>query len=473
MASKESMELFAIYVRVSDTGGKDGQDLHSPEDQEAAARTWAERHEVDVYFDEEECVDLDVSGGLSADDRKLGKLIERCEAGEFAGVIVRYESRFARDTIAGGVALNRLHDCGARLIATATGFDSQSLNSESRMIFNIMMSVAQAERERNRGNYMGGKLKQARRGVWCAIAPFGYDRDEEGRLVPNEDQEAVREIFRLRAQGIGFSDIARDLPMTRSGVRKIVMNRAYVGEQRIPDPDSDEIITLRNNHPPIVSEPEWEAANAVKGRAPIRRGLGEAAKLKGLVRCGTCGSAMHVLSYGEARDKITYACTKGGCGAASLAVSKLEFAVLYQLQVAIGNREPHIAAVIEGDTRYADALDEVQAATDALAEYRDNIEMQKLLGMKDFAAGLKIRKEAVETARRALRELPRPEKLSKKLMTLDEFDLDDRRRFYARAIAMVLVYPRSAPERLTLCWQGSDEFIPVPLVTPTALPVAA
>jgi DNA invertase Pin-like site-specific DNA recombinase len=85
----------AIYVRVS----TEEQDTF--EAQEASARDWAARTDEQVWFDSEACQEKQSAGG-DVDDRKLGRLIERCEEGEFAGLIVRDESRFARDTIAGG-----------------------------------------------------------------------------------------------------------------------------------------------------------------------------------------------------------------------------------------------------------------------------------------------------------------------------------------------------------------------------------
>ena len=57
-------------------------------------------------------------------------------------------------------------------------------------------------------------------------------------------------------------------------------------------------------------------------------------------------------------------------------------------------------------------------------------------------------------------------------MTYDEFDLDSSRRFYARCIAEVLVYPKAHGERLKMRWQGSDELFVVPPIDMTA-PVAA
>jgi hypothetical protein len=54
-------------------------------------------------------------------------------------------------------------------------------------------------------------------------------------------------------------------------------------------------------------------------------------------------------------------------------------------------------------------------------------------------------------------------------MTLEEFDLADRRQFYSRCIAEVRVFPRTAGTRLTLRWHGSEEHIKVPAFAPADL----
>jgi DNA invertase Pin-like site-specific DNA recombinase len=456
------MEQFAIYTRASEEG-EDGLSS-SPEDQEAAARAWADRNDVEVV----DVVHETASGGSDASDRALGKLIDRCEAGELNGIIVRDEKRFARDTIVGGVALARLVECDGRLVATWSGFDSKNLTPEMEMNFNILMSIGQAERKRNLLRRMRGKEKFVAQGGWAGVAPFGYDKDENGRLVPTDDAEIVRELFRRRADGIGFSELARRFPrVSRSGVRKIIMNRSYLGEQRIPDPKrkgQPQVAANYPGHEPLVTAPEWEAANAIEGRrAPVHTGLGERVELKGVVRCGSCRnrrgehSIMHVLLYGKEKNRLTYACTT--CGKTSMAVDKIEPAVLRQLDIALEEHEPHVAAVMEGDTRYTDALAAVEQAQADLVAYRDSIEIQRELGVTAFAAGLKARKEALATARRALRETPRPFEQS---MTAEEFAKLDARRYYPRLIAEVLVYPRSAKHRLTTRWTGAEDAFPVP-----------
>ena len=467
---------FAIYVRVSEVGDRQGERFGSPEEQEAAARAWAERAGEDVYFDSEECVDLDVSGGLAAEDRRLGQLIERCEAGEFAGIIVRFEDRFARDVIAGGTALRRLHDCDGRLIATASGFDSENITPDKMMLFNVMMSVGQAQRERNRDARMSGKERFVARGGWAGVPPFGYDKDEAGRLVPNGDKDTVREIFRLRAEGLGFTDISRRVGVvSRSGIRKIVMNRAYRGEQRLPSRnETGKPQPARNypGHPDLVSEPEWQAANAVKGAAPKHTGLAETTQLYGIVRCGNCGKRMFVLAYGKDRSRRTYACTS--CGKTSMSVAKVENAVIAQLDKAMLGRkkDPHVVAIIEGDTRYQDAMAAVERAQAEIETWRNEISVTDV-GVQGWKQGLKAREAKLETARRALRELPRARRQTKiAARTLEEAGAQDLRAFYAQVIAEVRVYPRSNGNRLTMRWQGSDEAFVVPEFNPAPIPEA-
>lgn len=453
------MAPFDIYIRVSQTGGREGDSFASPELQEAVAREHAISRDLDVG---EVVTELDVSGATPVDERGLGWLVGRCEAGESGGIIVRHLDRLGRNLVEGALAYKRLADCGARLIAVGDGLDSS--RDGSKLQFQLLLAFAEQVYDRNRAAYISGKERAVARGVYGAPAPFGYNRDENGRLVANGDAEALRTIFRLRAEGTGFSEIARRVSgLTRSGVRRVVMNRAYVGEQRIPNPQrKGDPKVIRDSHVPLVTESEWQAANAVKGHAPTHSGLGAATQLHGIVRCGLCESTMHVLAYGKAKDKRTYACTSG-CGKTAMAVGRVESAVLNMLDLAIAEGEPHVAAVIEGDNRYADALAEVEEAQRLQDEWRDSTDLQRELGIADFTAGLRTRREAVETARRALRDVPRPDPRENRLMTLAEFDHYDRRNFYRRVIAEARVLPLASGQRLTLRWQGSDEQVPVPV----------
>ena len=85
---------------------------------------------------------------------------------------------------------------------------------------------------------------------------------------------------------------------------------------------------------------------------------------------------------------------------------------------------------------------------------------------------MKAREAKLETARRALRELPRPKQTKISAKTLAEAGTQDVRDFYARVIAEVRVYPRWNGDRLTMRRQGSDEPFVVPEFKPAPIPEA-
>jgi hypothetical protein len=379
------------------------------------------------------------------------------------------ERRFARDVIAGATALQRLVESGARLIAYRTGLDSARLTPEAQLIFNVMMSIGQAERERNKLRRIYGKQKKARLGVYCAPTPFGYDRDEAGRLVANSDAERVRAIFHLRADGVGYSEIVRQVELPGRGTaRQVIRNRVYLGEQRVPSERKGHPIVLSGEEsriPPLVTEQEWQAANAIQGRPPVRRGHGATALLKGLAICGLCGRPLGVNGYGPGRDKATYVCTRRGCGRVALAQHRLEPLVLAAVHAAIANDEPHVTATLANDDRYQRALDTLTHAQAALADYRDNIELQQLLGIRDFAEGLRARQDKIETARRALRDTARPA-ANQAPRQFDPTNLHGEYADYEAALARRIVaeirlYPLGAEQRLTLRWHGAEEPVAV------------
>jgi DNA invertase Pin-like site-specific DNA recombinase len=467
-----------VYVRASE-GDANGGYSSDPYEQEAEALAWLSRHGLEHG----EVVPEVVSGSVAAEDRELGRLIGKVERGESAGIVVFDERRFARSIVAGGIAFARVVRAGGRFIATRSGFDSADLTPESKMIFDFMMSMGEQELERNRLRRMHGKRKAAERGVWCAAAPpVGYDRDADGKLVPNGDADTVREIFRLRAEGVSFSEIARTVGevtatnlrghrsgersrrrMSRGGIRHVVSNRAYLGVQVIPRPgmkiqrrEGDEPLEVENSCPPLVTRQEWDAANNVPGAAPpVRRNLVEVygAELKGVIRCGACTdytgrpSVLHVLEPGR------YACCR--CGKTAMNVSKADRAVAEAFRQAVENGTSEVLAIANDASAYEEALDAVERAADVLTAYRDSTDLQQVLGLADWTEGLRVRKEAYEQARRALREQgPAPRRVTDARKLL-------RESLHA-FIAEVIVYPkRNGGPRLTVRWRGADEAVPV------------
>lgn len=458
---------FEIYIRISDTEGREER-LRSVEHQEAAAREWALRNDVEVAPGEP-TTELDVSGAKAAEERALGKLIEKVERGEAEGIITSYLDRFGRDLISSAVALKRITDAGGRLVCVGDGFDSDSPGSE--LMFNLRMSIAQDYLNRVRANFLASQNGAAERGYYLAArAPFGYRRKDvidpeynsrgelvkDARLVIHEEEaDLVQEVFKLRTDGANFGELLRFLEsrrvrMSKSGIRGVLANRAYVGEMTVQTGRKGHPRTVTGNHDPILTESEWQAAQRKEVYRPRDGSIARQAKASGLVYCATCGSRLRVCAYGKPGErKATYVCTERDCSAhPAIATFKLDAYLEGLVQDAALAGNPYVAAVIEGSDAYDHALADVEAAQRDLAEFRDNIEMQRLLGMEGFAAGLATRNEALKLARAKLATLRPPQDVyaGKPGATFEEFMADHERDVLAQFIRRVVVKPAERRE---------------------------
>lgn len=409
------------YIRVSRLGERGEEE--STEVYEAQCREWADRQgeHVDEVVD-----DTDVSGSVAVAERGLERLVQRCESGESTGIITPYLDRFGRDLIEGALALKRITDAGGRLIAVRDGFDSTSPGSE--LVFNLRMSIAQDFLQRTRANWRAAVDRAVERGAYLsATTPFGYRREESTRRLIVDERAAllVVGLFERRAGGANLGELLRWLqaedvdslraevreaegqrppkPLTKSGLRSILKNRAYIGEATAQSDRRGEPRVIRANHPPILTEEVWEAGQVKHDFVP-RNGLAMGARLRGLVVCASCGRRCKVGAYGPPeRRTLSYTCTSGGCHAhASIKAENLDGHVEALLMQAAADHEPHVEAVILGDTRYQDAMRAVEEARDTFEEFRDSVEMQRELGIEGFAKGLRVRKEALRLARRDL-----------------------------------------------------------------------
>jgi len=469
-------------VRVSKVGDRDDENLRSPELQEAACRKWAAANEVGIAETVEE---LNVSGGKAVSERELERLIKKVEAGESDGIITSYLDRFARDLIGGAVALKRIVDAGGTLVCVQDGFDSSAPGSE--FIFNIRMAIAQDYLGRIGEQLVAAQKQAAAKGVYLARKPpLGYRRmDQEepkytdtgqlirnGALVSEEGEAAlVRECFHRRAQGANAAELMRFLNangigITKNTVIRMLANRAYLGEATVQSGRKGDPDTVTDNHPPLVTEAEFNAAQRSGTYHPRDGSIAAQTRLAGLVYCATCGKRLRTGASGKpGARRAQYVCTAPGCvQRVSIGAAQLDWYVETLLMQAAADHEPHVEAVILGDTRYLDALDAVAEAQRRLAEFRDDVELVDLLGQNGFKQGLRARKEALQLAREQLAAIRPPDKkASGKLMTFEQALPSIEREANARFIARVVVRPgtrgcRVWPgERVDVYFVGAEE----------------
>jgi len=269
---------------------------------------------ADIYRDD------GVSGTLPLAKRKDGpRLLQDAKSGKFQTVLFMRVNRFARRL---RIALNEceeLADAGVAIKSATEPIDSG--DAGSRLFFQMLGAFAEFDRETIVDNTARGRARGAKNGRWYGVVPLGYVVQDR-RLAPNSGEIApgviesllvvevferiaggssgVRETVRLAALGIEpFMRYMRhdgtelikpsESGWTLSRITRMIRNPLYKGSR-----------TFRGRHgeieqevPALVSAELWERANEQlsQNRRLSKRNATRSYPMRGLMRCGTCGSA--------------------------------------------------------------------------------------------------------------------------------------------------------------------------------------
>src|SRR4051812_44551394 len=169
---------FDGYIRVSRVGGRAGESFISPAVQRETIDRLAAYHGIELGEVVEE---LDVSGGTAIDERELGRLVRKIEAGESGGLLVWKVSRFSRNLLDGVTVADRVRAAGGRIV----GGDLDSNQAMGKAILGFLLGWAEEERDARRAGWRTAQQRAAARGVHPTRTPVGYVRDEDGRLTPD------------------------------------------------------------------------------------------------------------------------------------------------------------------------------------------------------------------------------------------------------------------------------------------------
>ena len=138
--------------------------------------------------------------------------LARCERGESGGIVVARLDRFARSAVDALESIKRLNEAGARLVSVEDNFDGST--PMGRFAIGILTLIAELELERITENWETAVSEAVKRGVHIsARVPAGYRKLGKGKgLEPVEPAASVvAEVFRRRAVGASYTDLARFL----------------------------------------------------------------------------------------------------------------------------------------------------------------------------------------------------------------------------------------------------------------------
>lgn len=415
------------YVRVSRRAGREGDSFISPEVQRKKIADWAALHEVEVLAWHEE---IDQSGAKL--ERPLfQEALARCERGETGGIIVARLDRFARSAVDALESIKRLNEAGARLVSVEDNFDGST--PMGRFAIGILTLIAELELERIKENWDSAIRSAVGRGVHIsARVPTGYQRDDKGRLHPEEPAaSAIRGVFRRRALGSSWAELADYLdeqgvhPSTgseqwsKAGVAGLVKNPVYLGQAR-----SGKVVN-QHAHQPLVTRAEWDAAQSTQKSLFKQRDGSVASKamLGGIVRCAGCG---HTLKITGNTDKKTgerypiYYCVgryaTGPCPArANARASVLDTYVEHEVLQALQHEDGLLAQAATASKAIEAAARAVDEAEHELDLYINNPKLLSLLGETKFLEGAETRQTALDQTRQELTQLRQQSSLAAEL----------------------------------------------------------
>lgn len=385
----------ALYCRLSKDDDMAQGDSESIKTQKAMLTQYAKEHGfmvVEIYVD-------DGWSGLNFDRPDFNRMLDDIEAGKIDVVITKDLSRLGRDHLKVGHFTEIYFPMkNVRYIAVNDCVDTANRNNDIAALKNVMNEFYSRDNSRKIRSSIRARAKA---GLYrCSYAPFGYRKapDNHNRLIIDEETAPiVKRIFELAGAGMGAHKIAKQLREEQAAtpswwqhtrgekdysqrfsnpenkyewshtvIRNIIKNPVYLGHTimckkeiifkvgKYRDIPEEEQIRVDNTHEPLVTQEDFDNANAkILSR---RRDTTDnfVSPFSGLVKCGTCGKALGLRYWGKDRHHIfvctTYARNTKSCTDHRIFYDDLYNAVLadiqYHARIAYEDRAKAVALAV-------------------------------------------------------------------------------------------------------------------------------
>ena len=333
-----------LYMRLSQEDEREGESV-SIENQKMILEKYAQERGweiVDEYID-------DGWSGTNFDRPDVQRLLEDAKIGRINTIVVKDLSRFGRNYIQVGEFVDYIFPAfGIRFIALNDNVDTGDRNSTGMDMMPIVNVFNEWHSASTSKKIRAVFVAKAKAGQFKATyIPYGYLKGSDGvpLIVDEETAPVVRQIFEMRAAGMGKKHIATVL--TKSGiptpserrkkrfgvppvnpnrhgwsaeyVKEMLSNPVYIGnlaQQRtttvsyknkkiVKRPEKDWIV-VENTHEPIISRELWDRCREIDTSVSHGKKTkqGEVKPLSGLVYCPECGAKHRIMWYSIIRKGV-------------------------------------------------------------------------------------------------------------------------------------------------------------------------
>lgn len=232
------MQRVAVYARVSTD---DPRQTSSYELQKNHYEDVVKHHPgwklINIYADE------GISGTSLKHRDAFVQMIADCKAGKIDLILTKSVSRFARNILD---CIGYARQLAAMQPPIGIFFETEriyTLNSNSEMSLSFIATLAQEE-SHTKSEIMNASIEMRfRRGIFLTPVLLGYDHDEDGNLIVNEDEaQTVRLIFFMYLYGFSTQQIADTLTELKrpskkgnitwssSSILQILQNERHCGD---------------------------------------------------------------------------------------------------------------------------------------------------------------------------------------------------------------------------------------------------
>lgn len=326
-------------------------------------------------------VDEDLSGS-DRDRPQFNEMITAAYAGKFDIIIVKKQSRFARDLeLVEKYILREFIEIGIRFISILDNIDTAVISTGMRKTSQISGLVDQWYLEDASENIQAALKAKIRRGESIAsFAPYGYLKDPKNKnkfVIDPETAPIVKRMGQMYLAGYGFESIAKtfnaegipnpyaykksftkirmaketDLTFLWRGstIAQMLSNEVYIGNivqgrfkkasykskklLRVP---KENWVRVENCHEPIFDSKTWNSIQELRSMKNGRAGgNGKRHPLSGKVFCGKCGGKMVLSSISQ--KHCYYKCTtrmvdQSLCTGSSIDYVRLEKLIIERLR---------------------------------------------------------------------------------------------------------------------------------------------
>lgn len=259
------LQRVGIYARVS-TAGK-GQLRSLAAQLSGLTRYVSKRTDwllTDIY--------MDVGSAKTGSDRKeFNRLLNDCKNNNLDYVITKSLSRFGRDNVEVLEAVRLLQESGVKIYLVEEDLEVDKNYDELELA--IRAAINQSENEHRSENIRMGMKFRAEQGLSGLYKRpcFGYKKNAEGNLVPDEEQAAiVRRIYEMYLSGASIICIINTLAeekilspkgsetWSKKTISTILTNAKYTGSVQVlkSDPGQNSYC-MWDAHEAIISKAEF------------------------------------------------------------------------------------------------------------------------------------------------------------------------------------------------------------------------